>query len=201
MIEQRANKTLTGKDLITIGIFTAIYFIINFIFMLSSGLSPVIWVLMPGLIALFSGVPFMIMTSKVQKLGAVFIMGIIVGLFYFITGQFTIVILISFAIACTIAEIIRYVTRYKGFVGNMLSYVAFSLGMTGSPLPIWLFKEKFLSQISEQGLPTDYVTILESIITFRMLIVLFVAPIIGAVVGALIAKKFFQKHLHRAGIV
>lgn len=59
--------SLKGKDLITIGIFSAIYFVINFIFMLMGGLHPILWILMPGFIALFTGVPFMLMCSKVQK--------------------------------------------------------------------------------------------------------------------------------------
>ena len=43
------EKKLKGKDLITIGIFSAIYFVINFAFMLLGGIHPVLWMLMPGL--------------------------------------------------------------------------------------------------------------------------------------------------------
>lgn len=192
---------MKGKDLITIGIFSAIYFVINFMFMLLSGFSPYIWILMPGLIAIFTGIPYMIMISKVQKFGAIFIMGLITGLLYFITGQFTIVILITFIISCGIAELIRYISKYKTFKGNMFSFVFFSLGMTGSPLPIWLFKEDFLAQISSQGMPEEYVSTLNSIASNGMLAVLFIAPILGAFIGAWITKKLFNKHFKKAGIV
>lgn len=195
------KKVMKGKDLITVGIFSAIYFVINFVIMVSSGLSPYIWVLMPGIVALLTGIPFMIMTAKVQKVGAVFTMGLITGFLYFVTGQFTIVILITFVIACGAAEIIRYIGRYQGFISNLLAFVFFSLGMTGSPLPIWLFKEKFLAQITEQGMPQSYVDILESITTNNMLVALFVAPIVGAIIGGIIAKVLFKKHFERAGIV
>ena len=67
MSKQANGKTLKGKDLITIGIFSAIYFVINLAFMLMGGLHPVMWILMPGFIALFSGIPFMLMCAKVQK--------------------------------------------------------------------------------------------------------------------------------------
>ena len=46
------KKGMTGKDIITVGIFSAIYFVINFAFMLLSGLHPLLWILMPGLIAI-----------------------------------------------------------------------------------------------------------------------------------------------------
>uniref|UniRef100_UPI00325FF54E MptD family putative ECF transporter S component n=1 Tax=Clostridium sp. NkU-1 TaxID=1095009 RepID=UPI00325FF54E len=38
--------------------------------MLMGGLHPILWILMPGFIALFTGVPFMLMCSKVQKNGS-----------------------------------------------------------------------------------------------------------------------------------
>lgn len=71
----KESKTLKGKDLITIGIFSAIYFVLNFICMLVSGLHPLIWILMPMNIAIVTGIPFLLMCAKVQKFGAVLIMG------------------------------------------------------------------------------------------------------------------------------
>lgn len=201
MSNVNVDKKLKGKDLITIGIFSAIYFVINFIFMVSGGIHPLLWVLMPGTIALFAGIPYMIMSAKVQKLGAVFLMGLITGLIYFITGQFTVVILISMVVSCALAELTRYLTKYNSFSGNSISYIFFSLGMVGSPLPIWLFREQFLTQITEQGMPTDYVATLEALSSNTMLIILFIAPIIGSVIGAFIAKGLFKKHFEKAGIV
>ena len=69
------KKGMTGKDIITVGIFSAIYFVINFAFMLLSGLHPLLWILMPGLIAIFAGIPFLMMCAKVPKTGAVLLMG------------------------------------------------------------------------------------------------------------------------------
>ena len=185
MSEVSTDKKLKGKDLITIGIFSAIYFVINFAFMLLGGIHPVLWMLMPGFIAVFAGIPFMLMVAKVQKLGAVFLMGLITALIYFVTGQFTLVILISMASTCILAEVVRAVTKYNSFKGNSIAYVIFSLGMVGSPLPIWLFKADFLAQITEQGMPADYVAAVEALSSNAMLIVLFVAPIIGGIIGAL----------------
>lgn len=201
MTEKSTDKKLKGKDLITIGIFSAIYFVINFIFMLLGGFHPVLWMLMPGFIAVFAGIPFMLMAAKVQKPGAVFLMGLITALIYFATGQFTLVILISMASTCILAEVIRAVTKYDSFKGNSAAYVIFSLGMVGSPLPIWLFKADFLAQITEQGMPADYVAAVEALSSNAMLIVLFVAPVIGGIIGALIARRLFRKHFVKAGIV
>lgn len=201
MSNVNVDNKLKGKDLITIGIFSAIYFVINFAFMLMGGIHPVLWMLMPGFIAIFAGIPFMLMASKVQKPGAVFLMGLITALIYFATGQFTLVILISMASTCILAEVVRGFTKYNSFKGNSISYVIFSLGMIGSPLPIWLFKADFLAQIMEQGMPADYVSAVEALSSNAMLIVLFVAPVIGGIIGAFIAKGLFKKHFVKAGIV
>ena len=75
--------------------------------MLLGGIHPVLWMLMPGFIAVFAGIPFMLMVAKVQKPGAVFLMGLITALIYFATGQFTLVILISMASTCILAEVVR----------------------------------------------------------------------------------------------
>lgn len=87
----------------------------------------------------------------------------------------------------------------KVLQGIYFPSVFFSLGMTDSPLPIWIMRESFLSQITEQGMPEDYITALEAASSPSMLIVLFAAPVIGAVIGGLIAKKIFQKHFEKAG--
>lgn len=68
MTDTNRGNRLKGKDLITIGIFSAIYFVINFIFMLISGFHPILWILMPGFIALFAGIPFLMMCAKICML-------------------------------------------------------------------------------------------------------------------------------------
>ena len=156
MSEPIKRRGMSGKDVITVGIFSAIYFVINFAFMLLGGLHPLLWILMPGFIALFTGIPYLMMCAKVQKVGSVLLMGLITGLIYYVTGQFTVVILVSFVLACGLAELTRGLTHYRSMAGNLVSFALFSVGMVGSPLPIWLMREDFLRQITEQGMPADY---------------------------------------------
>ncbi len=194
------NNKLKGKDLITIGIYTAIYFIINFIFMLA-GIIPVMWILMPSLIALFTGIPYMMICNKVPKTGAILIMGTITVLIYYATGQFTTVILATFAVGCILAEIIRAITKYKSFVGNTMSFALFSIGMIGSPLPIWLFKKSFFVHIAEVGMSQDYIKVLENFTSPAVLIGVVILTFICSLVGALLAKSIMNKYFKKAGIV
>ena len=133
MSEPSKSRAMGGKDVITVGIFSAIYFVINFAFMLLGGIHPLLWILMPGFIALFTGIPYLMMCAKVQKVGSVLLMGLITGLIYYVTGQFTVVILISFATACILAELIRGLTHYQSMAGNLVSLCAVFRGNGGLP--------------------------------------------------------------------
>ena len=201
MSEPVKSRGMSGKDVITVGIFSAIYFVINFAFMLLGGLHPLLWILMPGFIALFTGIPYLMMCAKVQKVGSVLLMGLITGLIYYVTGQFTVVILVSFVLACGLAALTRGLPHYRSMAGNLVSFVLFSVGMVCSPLPIWLMREDFLRQITEQGMPADYVNTLAALSSSSMLVVLFLAPVVGAIIGGFIARAMFRKHFEKAGLV
>lgn len=200
MRQQKDSLKLTGKDLINIGIFSAIYFVLSFIGMVLA-IIPIMWILMPGVIAILAGIPFMLLCVKVQKPGVPLLMGIITGILYFITGQFTVVILITFVISCLLAELLRFLTHYRDFKGNAIAFILFSYGMVGSPLPIWLFKDNFFMQISEQGMPETYVSTLEMLSSVPMLIVMLILPIVGGLIGVMIARAMFRKHFQKAGMI
>ena len=194
------NRKLTGKDVITIGIYSAIYFVMNFAAMMT-GLIPLLWILLPGTVAILTGIPFLLMVVKVPKPGAVLIMGLITAFLYFVTGQFTVLILITMLIACVVSEAYRYITKYNLKFSNLaVAFILFGYGMAGSPLALFVYRESFLAQISET-MSQEYVTAISSYITTPMLILLLVSPIAGGFFGALIAGGIFKKHFKKAGIV
>ncbi len=111
------------------------------------------------------------------------------------------VILIAFAVSCILAELCRICSHYRSFRGNALAYVFFSLGMIGSPLPVWIMRDSFLAQISQQGMPEAYVSTLAALTSPGMIVVLVGAPIVGAILGILLARGMFRKHFEKAGIL
>ena len=195
------KKGMTGKDIITVGIFSAIYFVINFAFMILSGLHPLLWILMPGLIAVFAGIPFLMMCTKVPKTGAVVLMGFITALIYFGTGECRVFVLIAFAVSCILGELGRVCSHYRSFRGNALAYVFFALGMIGAALRVWIMRDSFLAEISQQGMPEAYVSTLAALTSAGMIVVLVRAPIVGAILGILLAKGMDRKLFEKAGIL
>ena len=79
------NK-LKGKDLINIGIYAAIYCVImTCIAML--GYIPIMMPMLAVLCPLIGGIPIMLFYTKVKKFGMITIMGIIVGIYLWVTGM------------------------------------------------------------------------------------------------------------------
>lgn len=192
---------LTGKDLINIGIYTAILFVLNFLAMFT-GIVPTLWIVLPGTTGILTAIPFALMNLKVRKPGAILIMGLVVALLYFLSGQFTVLLLATFVAGCLVAEIVRFAFRYKDtFISLIISFVAFCYGMIGSPLPIWLYGDSFFAQIAENGMTQEYIKTLQNYTSFNALIVMLISPIVGGILGMLISKLLFKKHLKKAGIV
>ena len=81
------NKTtkssrLQGKDLMNIGIYSAIYcVIVTGVAML--GYIPIMMPMLCALVPLIAGVPFMLFLTKVKKFGMIWIMSIIIGIFMY----------------------------------------------------------------------------------------------------------------------
>ena len=197
----KEEMKLTGKDLVNIGIYTAILFVLNFVAMFT-GIVPILWIVLPGTTGILTAIPFALMNLKVKKPGAVLIMGAVVALLYFVTGQFTVLLLITFAIGCVVAELVRCLFHYRDtFTSLTISFIAFCFGMVGSPLPIWLYGDSFFEQIVANGMTQDYVTSLKNYTSVGHLVIMLISPIVGGVLGMVLANRLFRKHFKKAGVV
>lgn len=142
------------------------------------------------------------MESKVQKPGAILIMGLITAVLYFVTGQFTVLLLITFAVACILSEAYRAITKYDNrFIHMTISFILFCYGMLGSPLAIWVYKDSFLTQIQQNRNVRRICRVaFHGLISVPMLVALCISPVVGGAIGALISKGLFRKHFRKAGI-
>ena len=79
------NK-IEAKDLITLGIFTVIYFIVGAVLSMLVAI-PILVPVFPAIWALINGTVFMLYSTKVEKFGLVTIMAVISGLLVGLTGM------------------------------------------------------------------------------------------------------------------
>ena len=198
------NKTnkLTVPDLISIGVFTALYFALVTIATFASvaifpGFNNVV---LPAFCALISGCVYTLLVVKLQKFGGISVMGIVMGLFFMISGHF----IISFAaniVMGIVADCVAKVGKYKSKKWIMLSYVLFSYGLFGPVIPMWFMKDAYVANLVARGKDAVYIAELFANINMVTFVLAVVATLMCALVGGWFGMKMIKKHFVKAGIV
>ncbi|WP_270596379.1 MptD family putative ECF transporter S component [Anaerococcus vaginalis] len=192
------NKKLKVKDLVSIGVFAVIYFVLMFgVGMM--GMIPILFLIYPTVLGIIAGTVLMLFMSKVQKPWALFILGMISPLVMFAAGHTYVVVVLSL-IVMIIAELIRKIGNYNSFKYNMLSYAVFSIWICSSMMQMLLVKEKYL-EMSIEMMGKDYVDAMEKLITYPHMALVALGAFLGGIIGAYIGKALLKKHFEKAGIV
>ena len=193
------TEKLRIKDLVTIGVFTVIYFVVMFISGMP-GMIPILFLANPAMAGITTGIVMMLFMAKIQKPYAVFILGIICALIVFAMGN-TYIVLIHTIIIMVIAELLRKKGEYKSFKNNMLSFAIFNTWICGFLMQILLAKDKVIELAETRGMGHDYIMKLITLLNFRSMILVYIGAIVGGILGAYIGKVFLKKHFEKAGIV
>ena len=192
-----SNK-LQGKDLINIGIFAAIYFVVVFAVSML-GVNPIFIPLLDVLVPLIGGIPMMLYYTKIQKFGMLTITGVICGLFFFLIG-YTWIGLVGWTLGGILADIVLKAGQYKSFKVTFLSYACFCLGMMGCPANLWIAGQSYWENI-HSSMGDQYAETLQSMMPSWMMYAGFLILFVGGICGALLGHKMLKKHFERAGIV
>ena len=191
------NKKLKVKDLVSIGVFGVIYFVLMFgIGMM--GMIPILFLIYPTVLGIVSGTVVMLFMTKIQKPWALFILGMISPLVMFAAGHTYVVVVLSL-IVMIIAELIRKIGNYNSFKYNMLSYAVFSTWICSSMMQMLLAKEVYVEHCKMMG--DDYVVALEKLITYPHMALVALGAFLVGIIGAYIGKALLKKHFEKAGIV
>lgn len=120
------KKKLNAKDFINIGIFTVIYFVMFFITGML-GYIPIFAVIIPMVLGILGGIPFMLFLTKTGKFGAATIMGTLVSVLCFLMGQSWISIPFGIVLGF-LADLIFKAGEYKSWKHD-LSAAALTRGL------------------------------------------------------------------------
>jgi energy-coupling factor transport system substrate-specific component len=188
-------KKLKVQDLIAVGIYTAIYFLLMSICLL------VLRFVVPGfhnlfipaVTALFSGVIYLLLLNKVPRFGAITIMGSVVGLFFLISGHFPLAFLPNILCAL-VADTIQYKSNWKENIKITISYTVFSFGLMGPILPLWFMKNAYIESLVARGKDQSYIADVFAHTSVGMFITCALAVLIASVVGIAIGSRLYQKH-------
>ena len=198
------NNKIGAKDLITLGIFTVIYFVIGAALSLLVSI-PIMVPFFPAVWALVNGTVFMLYSTKVEKFGLVTLMAVLTGLLVGLTGMGFWCVLTGLIFGL-LGDLIMKKGNYKSFKHNLIGYAVFSIWTSGSLVPWYFFAQDTLNTLAkyaESGYAeyADYGTQVLAIMPWWSLILFLGLNFICGILGAMIGKKIMKKHFEKAGIL
>ena len=187
---------MKGKDLINIGIFSAIYFVIVLIVAML-GTIPIFLPMLTVIVPILGGIPFMLFLTRVRTFGMIWIMSIIMGILMLLTGMSWPSLAIS-AVTGLLAELVYKSGNYQSASRAVLTNGVFSLWIGGNYLPLFFAAEKYWS--TRQNFGQDYIDAVTKLMPTWMCPVTFIAAFICGIIGGLLGKALMKKHFEKAGI-
>ena len=190
------REKLKGKDLINVGIYTAIYFVIIFALAML-GYIPIFMPLLSVIGPIIGGIPFMLFLTKVKKFGMILIMSIIMGIMMLLTGMGYYALIVGI-VSGLIAELIYKSGSYKSVSKGVLTSGVFSIWLWGNFIPLFTNIEGYFS--TRQDFGQDYIDALTALMPMWMCPTLLAAAFISGIIGGLVGKALLKKHFIKAGI-
>lgn len=195
----KGTGRLAARDLVTVGIFTALYLV----FMMVGGAffasNPVLTFWMPASVALLTGPIYLLLIAKVPKHGPLIVVGVVEGLFLFATGMYW-----GWAVACVVlgiaADIIAGIGRFRSKVLNFAAFVVYSLSPMGSYLMLWANPTGYASYLVGKGAEQAYMDTMMSTATDWMLPAMVLATVACAIISGLLGMRLLHRQFEKAGI-
>lgn len=192
------NNKLQVKDLINIGLFTVLYFVIGCCVAIPIGFVPIFLPILGALWTLVTGIPFMLFLTRTKKFGMVTIMGILSGLLMGLTGMgfWGVPMGVIFGL---FGDFILKSGEYKSVKKSILGYAVFSLWMVGTYVPMYFMVEQSFADFAG-SFGEEYATQVMAVMPMWSIILVVAGIFVFAIFGALLGKAILKKHFVKAGI-
>ena len=161
MSNQTAKRGLSVKDLVTIGIFTALMLVFSMVGGIFFAPNPVLTFYMPVGSAILCGPIYLLLIAKVKKRFAITIVGALIGIIWFVTGMHW-----AFALGTIlmgiVADLAAGIGGYASRKINAISYMLYSLGGTGSYLVFFADPDGWAKTMLGNGTEQGYIDTMQA---------------------------------------
>ena len=195
----RFSLAMSGRDLMTIGIFLAIYIVLYFAITMFGFLNPVMMLVTLGLSIVVGAIPFMLFLARVKHAGMVALFTIVLGILLLVIGfpPLSIGILVALSV---VVEFVLAVTGYRSRWAGVLSYTIFSVWNTAPLLPLFYDRQGYFSSPSMSRMGPEYTARLDAFLSPGVLIGFDIAAVLLGLIGGVIALRLLRKNFARAGL-
>ncbi|TSI14509.1 MptD family putative ECF transporter S component [Brevibacterium aurantiacum] len=189
----------SARDLTNVAIFAVLMIVVTYAIGMLGILSPLVWLAAVPVSVLVNGIVFMLFLTRVKHAGMVTLLGVVVALFYLLTGN-TIFSTIGIIVLAALAEVVLWVGGYRSRWAAIWSYTIFALSFFTPFLPLVFDRENYLQSPSFSRMGEEYVAGADALATLPVLGVLALAIGVAGFLGALLGSAMLRKHFVRAGL-
>ena len=192
------NNKLQAKDLINIGLFTVLYFVLGCCVAIPIGFVPIFLPVLGSLWTLVTGIPFMLFAVRVKKFGMVTIMAVLSGLLMGFTGMgfWGVPVGLVFGL---LGDLIMKSGEYRSAKKTLLGYGVFSLWMVGTYIPMYFMADQARADFAA-GFGEKYADRVMSVMPMWSIVLVVAGIFLCALLGGVIGKAILKKHFVKAGI-
>ena len=190
------NNRLNAKDLINVGIYTAICTVICCAVAMT-GVIPIMMVLLVVFVPILTGIPYMMFLTKVKKFGMILILNVLMGALMWVTGMSYYALVVG-SISGLIAEFIYRAGGYKSRKLGILAYAVSGIYCWANYFGIFFNAEAYFS--TRQNFGQEYIDAVTGMLPAWMCPVLLAVDFVCGLIGGWIGAKMLKKHFEKAGI-
>jgi len=194
------SKKLQAKDFITIGLFTALLFVVEFACGMLGFIHPYIVASYVVMIPLVGSIPMMLFYTKIEKFGMLSIMSVLLAIIMFVMGMGYLGAPLIIA-SGVLADFIAKTGKYKSFKKTVLSHGVFCLWICANYFPVIVTADSYRQDLLEGGYSAEYCDNLFNAINSKTIAVLLILCFVFGCIGAFVGKAVVKKHFEKAGIV
>ncbi|MBV7412516.1 MptD family putative ECF transporter S component [Dermabacteraceae bacterium TAE3-ERU27] len=192
------KKSLTAKDLVTIAIYVALYFVTMFALAILGFLGPLAMFISLTVAAVLGGIPYVLFLSKVHKPGMITLFGVSYALLFVLIGHPLVALLVTL-ISSVCADVI-YSTGAHTRLRTALTYAVFTFWYIGPMVPFILDRQAYLKVLTARKGGSEFAQEFDAFFSPLMLWVSLPTLFISGLLGGLLGYAMLRKHFSRAGL-
>lgn len=192
-------KGLSVKDLVTIGIFAALFFVASLVGGLPFAPNPALTFYMPVGSALLTGPILLLLLAKVPKRGACTIIGTVTGIIFFALGMHWAMDL-GYVLTAILADGIAGTKGYRSRKVNILAFIVMCLGPTGTYLVFFLDPAGWSSTMLHGGTSQAYIDTMNASAPIWVLVTMLLGTVIAGAFSGWAGSRLLKKQFEKAGI-
>ncbi|RCS62083.1 MULTISPECIES: MptD family putative ECF transporter S component [Microbacterium] len=195
----RLSLRFSARDLVNVAMFAVLMIVVTYAIGMLGIVSPLVWLAVVPVSVLVNGIVFMLFVTRVRHAGMVTLLGVVVALFYLLTGN-TVFSSIGIIVLAVLAEVVLWGGGYRSRWAAIWAYTIFALSFFTPFLPLVFDREGYLTSPSFTRMGDEYVAGADALTTLPVLGVLAVAVAVAGFLGGLLGSAVLRKHFVRAGL-